>query len=80
LGEKDTKLRSEYSHFNEEESKSIFDGEESENDDEDKNDFDYGDDIFEGKGMTMAGSIMSSASICGVQDSSPSSSSPISLR
>lgn len=69
LGDKDTKLRSEFSHFNDEESKSIFDGEESENDDEDKNDFDYGDDLFEGKGMTMAGSIMSSASFTKASDS-----------
>ncbi len=62
MGEKEIKLKSGYSQFNDDDEKSALEGEESENDDEDKNEFDYGEQMFEGKGMTMAGSIMSSAS------------------
>ena len=65
VGEKDLKSKSGYSQLNDinDEEKSGLEGEESENDDEDNNEFDYGEEMFEGKGMTMAGSIMSSASL-----------------
>ena len=63
LGDKELKSKSGHSQFNDnDDEKSALEGEESENDDEDKNEFDYGEEMFEGKGMTMAGSIMSSAS------------------
>ena len=75
LGEKEVKFRSSYSHFNneKEEEKNGLEGEESEIDDEDKNEFDSDEDMFEGKGMTMAGSIMSALSISKRSESMDSS-------
>ena len=75
LGEKEVKFRSSYSHFNneKEDEKNGLEGEESEIDDEDKNEFDSDEDMFEGKGMTMAGSILSSLSISKRSESMDSS-------
>ena len=75
MGEKELKLKSTYSQFNDkEDEKSGLEGEESELDDDDENnEFDYEENMFEGKGMTMAGSLLSSASFSKTSESMESS-------
>ena len=71
LGEKELKMRSSYSQYNGKEEKNGLEWEESENDDEDE--LNSEEDIFEGKGMTMAGSTLSSLSMSKRSESTDSS-------
>ena len=75
LGEKEIKIKSTYSQFNDkEDEKSGLEGEESEIDEDDENnEFDNEENMFEGKGMTMAGSLLSSASFSKTSESMESS-------
>ena len=74
IGEKESRIRSTYSQLNDkEEIKNDFEEEETENDDEDINEFGSEEDIFEGKGIAMGGSTLSSLSMSQRSESTDSS-------